>query len=95
MFLLWFGLVVLVSLVSIALAFLLYGDADATLTFHAVLGRAPNHALKGKVVWVTGASSGIGEKLAYVLAKCGSRLILSARREDELKKVHENCKSRF
>lgn len=47
--------------------------------------------LKGLVVWVTGASSGIGEELAYQLAKCGSRLILSARREDELKRVKRNC----
>lgn len=47
--------------------------------------------LKGQVVWVTGASSGIGEELAYQLAKCGSRLILSARREDELTRVKRLC----
>ena len=47
--------------------------------------------LKGLVVWVTGASSGIGEELAYQLARCGSRLILSARREDELKRVKHHC----
>uniref|UniRef100_A0A674EJF2 Dehydrogenase/reductase (SDR family) member 7 n=1 Tax=Salmo trutta TaxID=8032 RepID=A0A674EJF2_SALTR len=40
--------------------------------------------LKGLVVFFTGASSGIGEELAYQLAGCGSRLILSARRVDEL-----------
>lgn len=43
------------------------------------------------MVWVTGASSGIGEELAYQLAKCGSLLILSARREDELIRVKHNC----
>lgn len=42
-------------------------------------------------MWVTGASSGIGEELAYQLARCGSRLILSARREDELKRVKSQC----
>lgn len=47
--------------------------------------------LKGLVVWVTGASSGIGEELAYQLARCGSRLILSARREDELRRVKRHC----
>ena len=47
--------------------------------------------LKGLVVWITGASSGIGEELAYQLAGCGSRLILSARREEELSKVKRRC----
>lgn len=47
--------------------------------------------LKGLVVWVTGASSGLGEELAYQLATCGCRLILSARREDELNRVKRNC----
>ncbi len=40
-----------------------------------------------KVVWITGASSGIGEALAHVLAREGCRLVLSARRETELVRV--------
>ncbi|MGH0176023.1 UNVERIFIED_CONTAM: hypothetical protein FKN15_010639, partial [Acipenser sinensis] len=47
--------------------------------------------LCGKVVWITGASSGIGEELAYQLAKTGASLILSARRENELHRVKQNC----
>lgn len=47
--------------------------------------------LKGLVVWVTGASSGIGEETAYQLAKIGSKLILSSRREEELHRVKEQC----
>lgn len=50
--------------------------------------------LRGQVVWVTGASSGIGEELAYQLAKIGSLLVLSARREDELERVKKKCLGR-
>jgi short-subunit dehydrogenase len=42
---------------------------------------------KDKVIWITGASSGIGEALALEFARQEARLILSARREDELKRV--------
>ena len=44
-----------------------------------------------KVVWVTGASSGIGEALAYALSGQGARLVLSARRVDELERVRQQC----
>jgi short-subunit dehydrogenase len=43
--------------------------------------------LKDKTVWITGASSGIGEALAIVCAGYGANLVLTARREDELKRV--------
>ncbi|XP_004698683.2 dehydrogenase/reductase SDR family member 7 [Echinops telfairi] len=43
------------------------------------------------VVWVTGASSGIGEELAYQLSKLGVSLVLSARRVDELERVKQKC----
>lgn len=46
--------------------------------------------LSGKVVWLTGASSGIGEAIAYALAKEGCKIILSARRVEELERVRKN-----
>jgi dehydrogenase/reductase SDR family protein 7B len=43
------------------------------------------------VVWITGASSGIGAALAESLAARGARVVLSARRQDELEKVRARC----
>ncbi|HTV92728.1 MAG TPA: SDR family NAD(P)-dependent oxidoreductase [Verrucomicrobiae bacterium] len=43
--------------------------------------------LANKVVWITGASSGIGEALARRIADEGALLALSARRRDELERV--------
>lgn len=48
-------------------------------------------SLQGKVVWIVGASSGIGKSLGIVLAHHGVKLCLSARREDELEKVKQEC----
>jgi dehydrogenase/reductase SDR family protein 7B len=42
---------------------------------------------RNKVVWITGASSGIGEALARLLLSHGAKVILSARREGELSRV--------
>ena len=46
-----------------------------------------------KTVWITGASSGIGEALAYQLAGQGAKLILSSRSIEQLKRVQNGCKS--
>lgn len=49
------------------------------------------NAFNNKTIWVTGASSGIGEHLCYALDKAGARLIMSARRESELERVRLAC----
>ncbi|MDN6194835.1 MAG: SDR family NAD(P)-dependent oxidoreductase, partial [Alkalibacterium sp.] len=53
------------------------------------------YSVKDKIVWITGASSGIGEEIAYGLAEKGAVLILSARRKEELNRVKENCIRRY
>lgn len=47
--------------------------------------------IRNKVVWITGASSGIGEELAYAFAREGAFLVLSARNIEKLNIVKEKC----
>ncbi|XP_064384674.1 dehydrogenase/reductase SDR family member 7-like [Halichondria panicea] len=86
-------IVILLLLPVLVLLYLLYklvvfvirADADLTLLFKTL----KPHYFDNKVVWVTGASSGIGEELCYQLSRLGARIILSARSEDKLKVVRE------
>lgn len=47
--------------------------------------------LRDRVVWITGASSGIGEAMALQASRQGARLVLSARRAAELERVRQAC----
>ncbi|RUS78552.1 hypothetical protein EGW08_013695 [Elysia chlorotica] len=69
---------------------LVFSDADMPLILKSKFGKQPA-SLAGKVVWVTGASSGVGEALAYCLADSGCKLVLSARRKEELDRVKKAC----
>jgi dehydrogenase/reductase SDR family protein 7B len=46
---------------------------------------------RDKVVWVTGASSGIGEAVALAFSREGAKLILSSRNAAELERVRQAC----
>ncbi|XP_024053801.1 hydroxysteroid 11-beta-dehydrogenase 1-like protein B [Terrapene carolina triunguis] len=47
--------------------------------------------VRGKRVLVTGSSTGIGEQIAYEFARMGAHLLLTARREKQLKEVAQKC----
>ncbi|KAK7126849.1 hypothetical protein R3I94_018135 [Phoxinus phoxinus] len=49
-------------------------------------------SLKGARVLVTGASTGIGEQLAYQYARLGAQLVITARRGNVLEEVVRKCK---
>lgn len=50
--------------------------------------------INGKVIAITGASSGIGEAAADLLAERGARVVIGARRTDRLEKLAAKIKSR-
>ncbi|KAI7846257.1 hypothetical protein COHA_000237 [Chlorella ohadii] len=60
-----------------------FARADADLTLLSKRAPPP-HAWRGKVVWIVGASQGLGEALARYWAEAGARLILSSRSLDKL-----------
>ncbi|XP_023989188.1 dehydrogenase/reductase SDR family member 7 [Physeter macrocephalus] len=89
--LLWLlALCALLALV-VQLVRFLRADGDLTLLWAEWQGRRPEWELTDMVVWVTGASSGIGEELAYQLSKLGVSLVLSSRRVHELERVKRRC----
>ena len=47
--------------------------------------------LTGKTVLITGASSGLGEQIAYEASKAGARVVLCARRVEKLLEIAEKC----
>uniref|UniRef100_A0A1A8JYG2 Hydroxysteroid (11-beta) dehydrogenase 1-like n=2 Tax=Nothobranchius kuhntae TaxID=321403 RepID=A0A1A8JYG2_NOTKU len=65
-----------------------------SVAFFAVKWTAPSfdpESLKGARVLVTGASTGIGEQMAYNYAQFGARIVITARRENVLQQVAEKC----
>ena len=49
----------------------------------------------GKIALVTGATSGIGEAVAILMAKEGYKLIITGRREDRLQKLASELKTEY
>lgn len=85
-----------VVLLAGAGAFLLFKFATVVDGDLTLVSRGPprRERVEGKVVWITGASRGIGEILAMQFASLGAKLILSARNRDELERVKQNIISK-
>ncbi|MED6232213.1 hypothetical protein ATANTOWER_024601 [Ataeniobius toweri] len=65
----------------------------AYLAFKWTAPRFDPESLKGSRVLVTGASTGIGEQMAYHYARFGAQIVITARREKVLQQVTEKCLS--
>lgn len=85
-------LLILIAIYFIGSAILwLLLDCNVGLWFKAKFQGTALADMRGKVVWITGASSGIGKGLALNLAKHGVKLVLSARRLELLQEVQTEC----
>ncbi len=52
-------------------------------------------SLAHTIVFITGASSGIGHSCAHAFAEAGAKLILAARRKNRLEKIAADLKKQF
>ncbi len=62
--------------------------------FGGLKDRTARASLRGKVIWITGASSGIGRAIALEAAALEARTVLSGRRIDTLDEVSRECQAR-
>lgn len=75
-----------------ALAAVFYSFLKASTDYWlAFRSTPPPGAFRGQVVWIVGASQGLGEELALYFARQGALLILSSRRKDQLERVRDRC----
>ena len=85
-------IVALLALIVLIVYWSLKVDCDFTLAIRERLG-IDLYDLKGRIVWITGASSGIGAELAVQLAAARAKIVLSARNETGLNAVRDRCYS--
>ncbi|KAK4706603.1 hypothetical protein R3W88_033835 [Solanum pinnatisectum] len=84
----------LVFLVIFVFLFIKFLTADGDFTLLSK-GKVKREEIEDKVIWITGASRGIGEILAKQLATLGAKLIISARNEAELQHVKQQLTGKY
>ncbi len=62
------------------------------LLAYQLVDRFDPETVRGKNVIITGSSTGIGEQMAYHYARLGANILITARREKQLKEVIKKCK---
>lgn len=80
---------ILSSLVAVFSVVLFWTDCD--LILRILPYSTSEKAFTDKVIWITGASSGIGASLAVELTAGGAQIVISARREGNLEDVANKC----
>lgn len=79
-----------VFLIILAAVLAVFFKSDADFLVY-LLPYKEEGSFAGKVVWITGASSGIGAALAEDLVKAGAKVVISARRQNLLDEVADSC----
>ncbi|PSG96753.1 hypothetical protein BRD56_09020 [Thermoplasmatales archaeon SW_10_69_26] len=69
-----------------------YAGAPSSVSVFDALDEDPRLGLANDTIWVTGASSGIGEQTARLLGSADARVVLSARSEDRLAELAEEVR---
>jgi short-subunit dehydrogenase len=85
-----FSFVSILALLLLA-AFAVFLKVDCDFFLYFAPYDPTTKPFQGQVVWITGASSGIGASLARDLSAAGAQLVLTARREDMLNLVSAEC----
>lgn len=81
----------IVFLGAIALLAALWFCCDADIAL-VLAPSPPANAFEGKVIWITGASSGIGASLTKDLVRAGAKVVISARRASMLEDLVWECR---
>ena len=72
---------------------MIFSIIKPNVTIFIILHKTTRMNFTNKIVWITGASSGIGKALAFELSKQNVQLILSSRNEVKLKQVKTECEN--